>query len=251
MYGFSQYSQYWSTSASGANVYKSGNVEEGQTLYIHNGIRMPNYQYKKAEGSTSAWILDNIINNKDVNSNNSLLSDGNYRFWCSHNTTSHADMMKGKTAHDPCPPGYIMENYSWQYWYMTANAATKTKFGYARAKEDNATDYRSGYKFYGMYYNDGVDKANNAVPLYWPCDGSRESCVSGVSGQYSNCGYIYGVNTNNTATYVIGDKTYGKACAVCYGECISTYTAPGLMNESVSKVVNAQAYNVRCRRGNF
>ena len=249
-YGFSQYAQYWASSASAANVYKSKHVGDDQTLYIHNGIQIPNYQYKKAGDNTSAWILDNILNDKSVNSNNSLLSDGKYRFWCSHNTTTHADMMKGKTAHDPCPPGYIIEHYSWQYWYMTANQATKTKFGYARAKEDNDA-YRSGYKFYGMYYNDGVDKAGNAVPLYWPCDGSRESCESGVSGQYSNCGYIYGVNTNNTETFTIDGKTYGKAAAVCYGECISTYTAPGLMYESIKKVVNAQAYNVRCRRGKF
>jgi hypothetical protein len=251
MYGFSQYSQYWSTSSSAANVYKSANVEEGQTLYIHNGIRMPNYQYRKAEGSTSAWILDNILNNKDVNSNNSLLSSGNYRFWCSHNNNDHATMMSGKTAHDPCPPGYIIENYSIEYWYMTKDAARKAAFGYARAKEDNATNYKSGYKFYGMYYNNATDENGNKVPLYWPCDGSRESCVSGVSGQYSNCGYIYSVNTNNKDTFVIGDKTYGKACAVCYGECISTYTAPGLLAESAGKVVNAQAYNVRCRRGKF
>ena len=250
MYGFSQYAQYWSTSSSAGTVYKSNKVEAGQTLYIHKGIEVPNYQYRVAEGNNSAWILDNILNDKDVNSNNSLLSEGNYRFWCSHNTVTHSDMMKGKTAHDPCPPGYIMENYSWQYWYMTEKAATKTKFGYARAKEDNDA-YRSGYKFYGMYYNDGVDKDGNAVPLYWPCDGSRESCVSGVSGQYSNCGYIYGVNTNNKDTYAIGGKTYGKACAICYGECISTYTAPGLLAESAGKVVNAQAYNVRCRRGKF
>lgn len=251
MYGFSQYAQYWSTSGSGANVYKSTNVEEGQTLYIHNGIRMPNYQYKKAEGSSSAWILDNILNDKDVNSNNSLLSEGNYRFWCSHNNNNHATMMSGKTAHDPCPPGYIIENYSAEYWYMTVNAARKAEFGYARAKEDNATDYHSGYKFYGMYYNNATDENGNKVPLYWPCDGNRDSCVSGVSGQYSNCGYIYSVNTNNKDTFVIGEKTYGKAGAVCYGECISSYKAPGLLAESASKVVNSQAYVVRCRRGKF
>ena len=262
MYGFSQYAQYWSTSGSGATVYKSTNVEEGQTLYIHNGIRNPNYQYKISEGSNSVWILDNILNNKDVNSNNSLLSAevkddkgevttaATYRFWCSHNNNTHATMMQGKTAHDPCPPGYIIENYSGEYWYMTANGARKSEFGYARAKEDNAS-YYSGYKFYGMYYNNATDVNGNKVPLYWPCDGNRESCVSGVSGQYANCGYIYSVNTNNKDTFVIGKNTYGKACAVCYGECISSYKAPGLLNESAGKVVNSQAYVVRCRRGKF
>ncbi len=255
MYGFSQYAQYWSTSTSGANVYKSGNVEEGQTLYIHNGIKMPNYMYhvggkSDAGGDASIWILDNIINKKSVNSNNSLVEEGKYRFWCSHNDNNHDNMMKGKTAHDPCPPGYIIENYSMHYWYMCPNADWKAKFGYARAKEDNNA-YKSGYKFYGMYYNGSKDKDGNAVPMYWPCCGNRASCVSGVSGQYANCGYIYSVNTNNDNSFVLKETTHGMACAIAFGEVGSNYTTADLMKESAGKIVNSQAYTVRCRRGKF
>ena len=163
-------------------------------------------------------------------------------------------MMKYKTAHDPCPPGYIMENYSILYWYATVDDAVKAKFGYARAAEDDAT-YKSGYKFYGMYYNGCKDKDDNAVPMYWPCAGNRTAGITGVAGQYANCGYIYVVNTNNTNTYTVtkDGKTYtfGNGGAMAFGEVGSNYTTPGLLNPSPSKTVNAQGYNVRCRRGQF
>jgi hypothetical protein len=130
----------------------------------------------------------------------------------------------------------------------------KAKFGYARAAEDDAT-YKSGYKFYGMYYNGCKDKDDNAVPMYWPCAGSRTSGVTGVHGQYSNCGYIYVVNTNNTNTYTVAkdSKTYtvGYGGAMTFGEVGNGYTTPGLLNPSATKTVNAQGYNVRCRRGKF
>jgi hypothetical protein len=262
MYGFSQYSQFWSTSTSGGNVYKSSHVGDDQTLYIHNGVQLPNYMYHisgqtedggyKPGSNSSIWILDNIVNNKGLNSNNPVIAQGKYRFWCSwnENAQNHDNMMKGKTAHDPCPPGYILENYSNHYWYMCANVNAKAKFGYARAAENNAT-YASGYKFYGMYYNGGVDEAGNTVPLYWPCNGNRAGCVSSVSNKYANCGYIYSVNTNNDNAFVLKGKTYGNACAIAYGEVANDYTEPAIMNENANKIVNSQAYNVRCRRGKF
>jgi hypothetical protein len=267
MYGFSQYAQYWSSSASGANVYTSPYVQEGKTLYIHNGIKMPNYMYMVAgKGSSfkmekgawkeytnqnvNSWIIDNIIQKKDVNSNNPLLEEGKYRFWCSVNNNNHDTMMQGKTSYDPCPPGYIMENYSMLYWYMVKDNAMKAKFGYARAKEDN-TAYKSGYKFYGMYYNEGVDASGNKVPLYWPCDGNRSNAVSGVSGQYANCGYLYSVNTNNDHYFTLNGKTYGVGAAIAFGEVGNSYTTPSLVIQSADKIVNGQAYTVRCRRGKF
>ena len=152
-YGFSQYSQYWATSASAANIFASSFTEEGQTLYVHNGITLPNYEYRANEGNKDLWNLSNIINQQGKTSPTSVLvSEGNYRLWNSINNNEHDEMMKYKTAHDPCPPGYIMENYSVLYWYATISDAVKAKFGYARAAEDDAT-YKSGYKFYGMYYN--------------------------------------------------------------------------------------------------
>ena len=254
-YGFSQYSQYWATSASAANIFESTFTEEGQTLYVHNGITLPSYQYRASEGNKDIWNLSNIINQQGKTSPASVLvSEGNYRLWNSINNNNHDEMMKYKTAHDPCPPGYIMENYSVLYWYATVDDTVKAKFGYARAAEDDAT-YKSGYKFYGMYYNGTKDKDGNAVPMYWPCAGNRTSGITGVAGQYANCGYIYVVNTNNTNTYTVtkDGKTYtvGNGGAMAFGEVGSNYTAPGLLNPSPSKTVNAQGYNVRCRRGKF
>ncbi len=254
-YGFSQYSQYWATSSSAANIFKSTFTEEGQALYVHNGITLPSYQYRVSEGNKDCWNLTNIINQQGKTSPASVLvSEGNYRLWNSINDNNHDNMMKYKTAHDPCPPGYIMENYSVLYWYATVNDALKAKFGYARAAEDDAT-YKSGYKFYGMYYNGCKDKDGNAVPMYWPCAGNRTSGITGVAGQYSNCGYIYVVNTNNENTYTVAKdgKTYtiGQGGAMAFGEVGNNYTAPGLLNPSPKKTVNAQAYNVRCRRGKF
>ena len=255
-YGFSQYSQYWATSASAANIFESEFTEEGHTLYVHNGITLPSYQYRVAEGNKDCWNLSNIINEYNNNNPTSgvLVSEGNFRLWNSVNNNNHDTMMKGKTAHDPCPPGYIVENYSVLYWYATVNDALKAKFGYARAAEDDAT-YKSGYKFYGMYYNGCKDKDGNDVPMYWPCAGNRTSGVTGVSGQYANCGYIYVVNTNNTNTYTVAkdSKTYtiGNGGAMAFGEVGNTYSAPGLLNPSPSKTVNSQGYNVRCRRGKF
>lgn len=254
-YGFSQYSQYWSTSSSAANIFESSFTEEDQALYVHNGISLPSYQYRVTEGNKDTWNLTNIINQQGQTSPTSILvSEGNYRLWNSINDNNHDNMMKYKTAHDPCPPGYITENYSVLYWYATTSDALKAKFGYARAAEDDAT-YKSGYKFYGMYYNGCKDKDDNAVPMYWPCAGNRTSGITGVAGQYANCGYIYVVNTNNTETYTVAKdgKTYtvGKGGAMAFGEVGSNYTAPGLLNPNAGKTVNAQGYNVRCRRGKF
>ena len=243
MYGFSQYAQHWAKSSSCGTVSLDAH---GNGQYIHKSITLPNYQYS----NNNAWVLSNLINNQNKTSNSVLVSEGNYRFWNSVNDNTHDVMMTGKTTHDPCPPGYIMENYSIIFWYLT----TRTKeFGYTRAAEDNAT-YQSGFKFYGMYYNAAVDSKGNNVPLYWPCAGNRSDCTNGVSGKYGNCGYIYIVNTNNTNTYKGGTDsatTIGNGGAVAYGEIGDSYTVPALASGSPSKTVNHQAYPVRCRRGKF
>ncbi|MBR0340378.1 MAG: hypothetical protein IIX40_09315, partial [Alistipes sp.] len=81
-YGFSQYSQYWATSASAANIFASSFTEEGQTLYVHNGITLPNYEYRAYEGNKDTWNLSNIINQQGKTSPASVLvSEGNYRLW--------------------------------------------------------------------------------------------------------------------------------------------------------------------------
>lgn len=263
VYGFSQYAQHWATSSSAANVSVD---KHGNGQYIHNGINYPNYEYTvKYEKETTdsegnikksyyyCWVLANVVNayNNSAPTSSVLVSEGKYRFWNSVNNNNHDTMMKGKTSHDPCPPGYILENYSGLYWYATSRAK---QFGYARAAADDAT-YKSGFKFYGLYYNSAVDSQGNTLPLYLPCASSRANCVSGVSGQYSNCGYLYVVNTNNTTNYsvVSNSVTYsvGQGGAFAFGEVGSNYTVPGLPAGSASKIVNNQAYPVRCRRGKF
>ena len=251
-YGISQYAQYWATSASAGGVLISENTEEGQVLYKHNGIQYPNYQYRITGSNMDIWLKVSVINEyNNSNPNNSVLvSEGTYRFWNAVNNTTHDIMMQGKTAHDPCPPGYVMENYSMLWHYGIQNNDTELRFGYTRAKEDDAT-YKSGFKYYGMYLNNMVDKDGNSVPMYWPCCGNRSTMVTGVSGQYANCGYIYVVNTNNKDTYTCSEQVTGKAGAMAFGEVANGYLEPGLPNESASKQVNAQGYNVRCRRGKF
>ncbi len=250
MYGYSQYAQYWSTSSSAANIYTSKYAKEGQTIYIHNGIQMPNYMYN----NSNSWIIDNIIN-LQVSTSQSIAVDGGYRPWNSINNGDHDAMMKAKTAHDPCPPGYILDNYSQLYWFME-NSTKTAKFGYTRAATDTDKEH-CGFKYYGMYYNESVDKDGNKTPMYWPCDGNRSAVVSGVSGQYANNGYLYVVNTNSAGaeTYSLQNdgKTFniGKGGAVAYGQVGDTYKQAGLPNSSPKKTVNSQAYTVRCRRGKF
>ena len=257
-YGISQYAQYWATSASAGGVLISENTEEGQVLYKHNGIQYPNYQYRITGSNMDIWLKASVINEyNNSNPNNSVLvsaateaAAATYRFWNAVNNNTHDIMMQGKTAHDPCPPGYVMENYSMLWHYGVQNNDTEKRFGYTRAKEDDAT-YKSGFKFYGMYLNNMEDKDGNSVPMYWPCCGNRSTMVTGVSGQYANCGYIYVVNTNNKDTYTCSEMVTGKAGAMAFGEVANSYVEPGLPNESASKQVNAQGYNVRCRRGKF
>ena len=244
MYGVSQYAQHWasSTGPGGVSIDKHGN---GQ--YMHQGFYYPNYEYSYNNG----WVKANLINewNNSAPTNSVLVSEGNYRFWNSVNNNNHDTMMKGKTSHDPCPPGYIMENYSMIYWYATLRVG---EFGYTRAAADDAS-YQSGFKFYGMFYNNAVDSEGNNISLYWPCAGNRGAACSNVSGKYGNCGYIYVANTNNSGkeTYAVGDFVCGKGATVAYGEIATDYTAPGLLNGSPKKTVNNQAYPVRCRRGKF
>ena len=183
-----------------------------------------------------------------------FIPDGGFRLWNSINDNNHDTMMKYKTIHDVCPPGYVMENYSGLYWYMTEASRVK-QYEYARAVENNES-YSGGFKFYGMYYNSAVNSDGSPVALYLPCAGARNTCTTGLSGSYGNMGYLYVVNTNNgglqTFEVVKGDNTYkiGKGGNVQYGASTSGKTI-GWPNGNVTKLVNAQAYPVRCRRGKF
>ena len=245
MYGFYQYAQYWDSS-SGCESVTINKYNDNQ--YCHKAMLLPNYEYSNSKAWTNANVI-NQYNNTDPTNSVLIDQDGNkYRFWNSVNNNNHDIMMKGKTSHDPCPPGYIMENASITYWYIGMRSK---EIGYTRAKDDNSA-YSSGFKFYGMYYNSAKDSAGNTTALYWPCAGQRENGRVGVSGQYGNCGYVYAVNTNNTETYVGGsNNTIGKATAIVYGERLNDYKAPGFASWDAKKLTNQQAYPVRCRRGKF
>ena len=251
MYGFSQYNQYWAKSTNGGDIWLDKN---GNGQYVHNSIVYPNYEYHL----NNSWILANVINEySTANPDGSvLISEGKYRLWRSVTSNNHDTMMKGKTPHDPCPPGYVIENYSQLYWSVVTRPA---EFGYTRAKEDNTT-YKSGFKFYGMYYNGPVDKDGNSVPMYWPCGSNKRDVTTTLSGAYNNCGYLYAVNTNNTQTYDVSNGkegteaksfTIGKGGALAYGEVANSYASPGLASGNAGKTVNSQGYHVRCRRGKW
>ena len=240
MYGFSQYAQHWATSSKCKVVYAD---KHGNGQYVHNSIVFPNYQYS----NNNAWVLSDIINGPTAEQ--SVVDGSQYRFWNSRNTNPHDSMMTGKTTHDPCPPGYIMENSSGTYWYIDSR---KSAFGYTRAKDDS--DQPSGFKYYGAFLNEAVDKDENTTALYYPCAGNRNSIVSYITGQFNNCGIIYVASTKKKAeaTYTGGDNnTIGCGAAIAFGEIGSTYTAPALPSWSTGKKDNHQAYNVRCRRGQF
>jgi hypothetical protein len=239
-YGLSQYAQYWTSSAGPGGVSKD---KFGNDLYIHQGIYYPNYVYEW----NSTWVKANVINqfNNSAPTSSVLVSEGNYRFWNSVNNNNHDVMMNGKTAHDPCPPGYILENYSGLYWYATTRVGD---YGYTRGADDET--YQSGFKFYGLFYNNATDSAGNKQALYLPCAGNRAVAAS-ISGKYGNCGYLYVVNTNNTNTYAAGDYKVGQGGTLGFGEIASGYTAPGTISGNAAKVVNHQAYPVRCRRGKY
>jgi hypothetical protein len=246
MYGFCQYGQFWTTSSSCGEVLTDGN---GQ--YVHNNFRYPNYEYN----NNNSWINANVINNPTTGTTNPSvkLSDTEYAFWIANTKRDYDGMMKSKTTHDPCPPGYMLETHSDVYWY--ADQRKKTA-GYARAAADNSV-YATGYKFYGMYFNAAKTAGGQDAALYFPCAGQRYACYTDLAaGAWGNMGYIYAVNTSGdrAETYAAGaDKAYtiGKASGFQFGAVSNSGTTIGWASQNSKKTVNSQAYNVRCRRGKF
>ena len=246
MYGFTQYGQYWTASSSAGNVWQ----DERTGLYLYNNINYPNYEYtvNGTTSSTNGWILANIYN-KNNGTSQSVVSGDGYAFWSANTSMVHDEMLASKTAYDPCPPGYVIETSSCQYSYQDLR---KMEAGFARAASDNAA-YSAGYKFYGFYFNLAKDANNAPMALYFPCGGNRSSCVTSLSGGYGNMGYIYAAGTETgTVTATVNNKTYTYhvAGASQYGANTSGKTI-GWPGWSKTKKVNAQAYNVRCRRGKF
>lgn len=269
MYGFSQWGQYWTASSGAGEVWKDTNNQ-----YIHNNFGFHNYQYT----INSGWVKANIINYVDDSSVSVSLKDGlkvnfatgkkdsdgkeifesvtltkpAYRFWNSSTSRDHATMIKTKTTHDPCPPGYIIETSTDLYHYA---GQRNKEAGFARAASDNSK-YTAGYRFYGMYFNNAKLSDGTAVALYFPCAGARFECVVNIGkNSYDNMGYIYAVNAQSgdrdKAYNVSTDLYHSFACSLQYGASASSGTKIGWPGRSTTKKVNSQAYNVRCRRGKF
>ena len=255
MYGTSQYGQYWSSSTSGGGVWED-TYENGQ--YIHNGIVYPNYQYKATTASADAgWLKANLLN--DSNKWNysqpapsikiTVKEVEGYRFWNSPPSRNHDEMISGKTTHDPCPPGYVIESSTDSWHYLDTRSKT---VGFARAAADNEA-YAAGFRFYGMYLNIAKTEGGQTVALYLPCGGSRNACVTNLAGNYGNMGYFYAahVGDNRNTSYTVDDKyTYHYGFAEQYGASKDGKTI-NWPTWSSTKKVNGQAYHVRCRRGKF
>ena len=245
MYGFTQYGQYWTKSTSAGNVW----TDKRTGLYIFNNINYPNYEYTVSgtASNTNGWVLANIYNK--ATTGQSVKVDDGYKFWSNNTSRVHEEMLASKTAYDPCPPGYVIETSSCQYSYQDLR---KKEAGFARAASESSS-YSEGYKFYGFYFNLAKDEDNNLMALYFPCGGNRSSCVSNLSSDYGNMGYVYCANTETgaiTATVSGKTYTYHVAAASQYGANTSGKTI-GWPGWSKTKKVNSQAYHVRCRRGKF
>ena len=253
MYGTSQYGQYWTTSTSGGKVWSD---EHGNGQFVHNGFIYPNYQYKASSSADAGWIKENLFN--DSNKWNysqpapsvkiTIKEVEGYRFWNSPPSRKHDEMISGKTTHDPCPPGYVIESSTDSWHYLDTR---RTTVGFARAAADS-DKYAAGFRFYGMYLNIAKTEDNQTTALYFPCGGARAQCVTKLTADYGNMGYCYDahVGDERNGSYTVDDCTYHYGLAVQYGASTSGKTI-GWPSWSSSKKVNAQAYHVRCRRGKF
>ncbi len=243
MYGFSQYGQYWSTSSGSGTIWQDSDT--GQ--YIFNNFNYHNYEYTISGSDNTLWMA-NVLNGSSEKDQSAPVTGG-YRFWSSNTSREHDSMLASKTSHDPCPPGYVIETSSCQYSYVDLR---KTEVSFARAAQDNS-ECVGGYKFYGMYFNLAKDEQGNTLALYFPCASQRTGCkVTRLSGTYGNMGYIYAMNTASSAssTYSVATTTTGQGACIQYGASASG-KAIGWPVWNAAKKQNAQAYNVRCRRGEF
>ena len=246
LYGFHQYAQIWATSDACGIITVDDNDQ-----YRTSASYQPHYQYC---AGNNLWCFSMLYN-----SNGGSSSVGNlevevtggtaYRLWRS--CTSQKSDMTLKTNHDPCPAGYMMDNSSATYHYVsTRNAA----FGYVRNPEDDAT-YKAGYRLYGMYLNGcwkGSEAEENKTALYFPCGANHVNSVTGGKDGYGNMGYIYIVNTSNAnktaITYSGKEYTLYHGACLQYGATGNSGTTLGNAGYSSGKTVNSQAYHARCRK---
>ena len=246
LYGFHQYAQYWSTSTVASTI----SVDENNQ-YRTAASYQPHYEYSVGNNSWCFSLLYSSnggvsgVTNLEVETANGKA----YRLWRS--STSQTTQMQLKTNHDPCPAGYALDNSSATYHYVSTRAAG---FGYVRNPQDDSS-YNQGYKLYGMYLNGcwyGEENDANKTVLYFPCGGNRTSTLCGTADSYGNMGYIYLVNTSNanTFSYTSNEVTYTQYNGAClqYGATADSGKTLGNAGYSSAKSVNAQGYNIRCRK---
>ena len=249
MYGFHQWAQIWtggSASASTITVdengqYRTASSYNPQYQYWVDGGKTWNHSYLSTSEGGASSVKDLVIDVDGVKG---------YRLWRS--CTNQQSQMQLKTNHDPCPPGYMLDNSSATYHYANNRAAA---FGYVRNPQDDAS-YKQGYRLYGMYLNgcwNGTENDANKTVLYFPCGANRGQMRAGGADSYGNMGFIYVILTgaNVSFEFTHNSKTYKTAKGACiqYGATGNGGTTLGNLGWSTGKTVNGQAYHVRCRKG--
>ena len=246
-YGMHQYSQYWTTSSSCAEVTVDDN---GQ----YRTAASQNLSYQYAAGN-NAWCYTPLMSHAGSVANfTQTPEDGVYCLW--GGSSAVVTDLAVKTTHDPCPAGYIVENTSGLYHYMGAGSPD-TRAGYVRNPENNEK-HPGGYKFYGMFFNGCTNSKGEAAQLYTPCCSNRNQTIAKTVGNYANMGYLYTYNSNSNGT-VSFNYTYNEvervgyyAANIQFGGSGSSGTAIGKpWGWNTKKITNAQAYPIRCRaKGN-
>ena len=238
-YGFHMYCQYWVSSAACATVSVDDN---GQ----YRTAASYNLSYEYYAASNNAWCFTPLKGG----TGKAEKTDSYARLW--GGTSAPASPKDYKSTHDPCPAGYIIDNYSGLYHYLGANSPA-TKAGYVRNPQDNS-EQLSGYKFYGMWLSGCTNSNGQAADLYTPCCSARTQTVCRTIGSYANMGYLYTYNTNGDGTttfeYVQGGTTYTgyKASNNQFGESVNGKAIGSPWGGSSKKITNGQGYPVRCRK---
>ena len=244
-YGFHQYCQYWTTSTACSTVSVDTNGQY-RTAASYN----LSYEYYSGNAAWCYTPLKGHANN--AASYSQTPEEGVYCLW--GGCTAAASTLTVKTTHDPCPAGYIIDNYSGMYHYMGATPVARK--GYVRNPNDSDVhSATTGYKFYGMFLNGCKDSKGGNTTLYTPTCSTRNQTICKTVGGYANMGYIYVYNTNGagveTFTYTQSSKEYTgyKAGNNQFGASASSGTAIGNpWGGNAKKITNAQAYVVRCRK---
>lgn len=247
-YGFHQYCQYWTSSGACSTISTDDN-DQYRTAASYN----LSYMYNVV--SNKAWCFTPLKGHNGSTANYKQTDGDAYRLW--GNSPSEKSPKEIKTNHDPCPAGYMIDNFSGLTWYF--GAASADRKGYVRNPENSDVhSATTGYKLYGMWLSGCTNSNGQAVDLYYPCCSNRSQTICKTIGAYSNMGYLYVYNTNNvnSTTYTYSNKDYTMFYGAANQFGASAKNAANVAGTAIGdpwggnakKAVNAQAYNVRCRK---